>query len=239
MAVVFDQTIKRLVRLAKEHDSILVSYSGGKDSLCVMDLCCSLFARVEAFHMFFVPGLAHVEERLEYARQRWKIDIRQYPHWGMLQCLKHGTYRFPDPAFASMPDLNVHDIERLALSDAKCSIVAHGGKMSDSLWRRRTMKALSKSHQERIYPIEKWNKWHVLAYLQSKKIPVPSSDGATSGGLGLTVSSVLWLYDSFPEDYEKIRLVYPFVEAIVKRRDWYGIGTHAAAKDRARPVQAD
>ncbi len=56
MLDIFHSTTQLLAEYAKKHDSVLVSYSGGKDSLVTLDLCTRTFKRVTAFFMYFVPG---------------------------------------------------------------------------------------------------------------------------------------------------------------------------------------
>lgn len=73
------ETIDALRKIADQHESVIVSYSDGKDSRVVMDLCVRLFRRVEAFFMYFVPGLECEQIGIAQAERRWGVKIRQYP----------------------------------------------------------------------------------------------------------------------------------------------------------------
>jgi len=72
--------IQRAVALLEGRD-VLVSYSGGKDSLIILDLAKRVGRRVEAFTMELVPGLAVVDRAIAWAETRYKLTIRRYPHW--------------------------------------------------------------------------------------------------------------------------------------------------------------
>lgn len=63
-----DETLAALKKYREQHDSVVVSYSGGKDSLCVMELCTRTFPKVEAFIMELVPGLSQSNKACEFAK---------------------------------------------------------------------------------------------------------------------------------------------------------------------------
>jgi len=48
------------------------------------------------------------------------------------------------------------------------------------------------------------------------------SVGQTSG-VGLVTRSLLWLHENEPDDFKKILRWFPFAEAVVYRRKYYGI----------------
>ena len=60
-----ENTLAELQGRRLQSDACLVAFSGGKDSLVVMDMSLRSFSRVEAFFMYLVPGLESVELELE------------------------------------------------------------------------------------------------------------------------------------------------------------------------------
>lgn len=219
---IWNDTLDVLNERAKVHDSCLVAYSGGKDSLAVMDLCCKTFKRVVGFYMFLVPGLACIEQQLDYARKRWGVQINHYPHWLLFRCLKHGVYCDESYTKDDMPEFSLHDIYSLAKSEAGIPVLATGAKSADSLWRRRFFNA-TKGWDGMLYPIKDWNKFDVIAYLKANDIPIPDSSSGNATGVDLSTPSLLLLHDKHPEDFKKLLHWFPFAEAVVWRRTFYGV----------------
>lgn len=224
MNEVHTKSINELKRLSRYAKKVAVAYSGGKDSLCVLDLCLEHFDEVVAFHMYFIPDLRSEDERLEYARRRWGVKILEYPHWTLPRALKAGAYNFEPKAVKNLPEYTVRDIYTLVRRDTGAQLVATGAKSGDSMWRKYWLANTAKSGNwdDVINPIDEWNKFDVLAWLQMRGIPKPDSSGCAASGLDLSEPEILHLFDHYPDDFEKLERVFPLVGAVVKRRDWYG-----------------
>lgn len=220
--MILETTIEALAAKAKESDSCLVAYSGGKDSLAVMDLCCRTFKRVVAFHMYFVPGLKVIEDRMDYARQRWGVEVLYYPHWVFLRCLRSGFYGNESADQSAVPEMKLHDIYTWVMADTGISVIANGARKADSLWRRRYF-YLTRSWGEMLYPLKEWMVSDVLAYLRLHNIPTPDSEGRSNNGIDLTTHSMLWLHDNYPEDFARLEQWFPYARAVVYRRKFHNI----------------
>lgn len=63
--------------------SVLVSFSMGKDSIAVMDLCFKYFKHVQPFFMYMVPGLKFQEEALaKYEHHYKKGNLKHITYYG-------------------------------------------------------------------------------------------------------------------------------------------------------------
>ena len=215
------ETLKLLEKLSQEHDSALVAFSGGKDSLVVMDLAVKTFKHVEGFFMYFVPGLEACERPLREAQQRWGVKIHQTPHWVLSRCIRDGVYCLPRMIDQNLPLIQLQDVYQIVRHKSKIDLILTGAKASDSLWRRRNLKATA-VNRDVYHPLESWAKLDVLAYLQRANIPLPDSSGKQATGVDLTVPSVTWLYDHHHDDYLKLINVFPLAEAIIQRRLMFG-----------------
>lgn len=219
---VYQETIQKIESMAALCLSVLVSYSGGKDSLVVMDLCKKHFQNVKAFFMYFVPGLSVCERQLDYARQKWGVEIIQYPHWNYIQCLKQGVYCLNSTAHDKFPEWKLADVYNAVRHDTGVDLIATGSKASDSRWRKFNLK--NGTGDNVLVPLLNWNKFDVLAYLKINGIPVPDSSGGQATGVDLSTPSILWLHDNHPEDFQKLLKHFPLAQAAIKRRDEYGVG---------------
>jgi phosphoadenosine phosphosulfate reductase len=201
-------------------DAVCVAYSDGKDSRVVMDLCVRHFQRVEAFFMELIPNLDCVEVALDEARRRWGVHIKKYPHWLARKLMVNGVYTSSWFELDQLPEWKLADVYALAMLDTKTDVIATGAKRTDSTWRRRFMATFRPDSI--VNPIAAWHKYDVLAYLRSRGIPEPPSSGHSATGIDLSTPSLLWLHDTFPSDFAKVCRVFPFAEAVVWRRSFYG-----------------
>lgn len=217
-----DETLKILRTASAKTDHILIAYSGGKDSLAVLDLCSRSFKRVSCFFMYFIPDLEVVEVMLDYARKRWGVEVLQYPHWITGKLIASGVYCSPSWRLDDLPKWTVRDSYDMALLDSGATLMATGARRSDSMGRRLTLSSALKHWTDVVYPIIGWKQADVKAYLAMQGIPLPSSSGASTSGIDLSLPSLLWLADQHPRDFARICEVFPYAEAVVWRRLWYG-----------------
>jgi phosphoadenosine phosphosulfate reductase len=215
----FEETIELLK--SQNTDSVLVGYSGGKDSMVVLDLCMRAFKRVEAFHLYLVPGLECVEIALAEARARYGIPIHQYPHFIVRWFLTEGCFCPNHYKQDSLPQWKMKDIYDLASYDTGIELIATGAKRSDSVTRRRRVGKMKRV----LNPIASWLKADVMGYMKFRGLPLPSSSNRATTGIDLSAPNLLWLYDTYPADFARIEKVFPYVGAVVKRREWYGIAS--------------
>jgi phosphoadenosine phosphosulfate reductase len=212
-------TLHTLEKFASKSDSVLVSFSGGKDSLCVLDLCSRTFPRVECFFMHWAPYQRHLEEKLSAAGA---TTVHRVPHWAVAGCLNDGTYSFPlkNP----IPEVGVIGMWAAVMADTGIPLVAVGGRKSDGVWRKRNRKTTE--CDDVFYPIWEWSKFDVLGYLARRGIKAPKAEQARgeAGGQDLSSKHLLWLFDNYPDDFSELERIFPFIGAVVKRREWYGQG---------------
>lgn len=223
MASVWHDTLKRLREAAADNETCLVAYSGGKDSLAVMELCARTFRRVLPFFMYLVPDLACVNEQLDYCKERWGVKPLLYPHWCLFRDLKRGMYADEHWSRQKLPDIKLLDVYSLVRHETKTNLLATGAKESDSTWRRKVYFASTKHWDWALYPLQKWNKFDVVAFLKTAGIPLPDSSNRQATGIDLSTPSLLWLHDNHPDDFQKLLRVFPFAETVVWRRKFHGI----------------
>lgn len=218
-------------------DSVLVGFSGGKDSAVTLDLCVRHFKRVRPYFMYIVPGLEFQEVTLRYYEKRYGMEIMRVPHFMLSDFLRAGSFRMPDD---SVPVVKTADLYAYLREKTGIHWIAAGERIADSIVRRAMIKRSSAIDQKRgrIYPIAYWTKAHVLSYLKLRRLPLSLENKE----LGFSFRSLQGkdlekIKRRFPEDFEKIKKMFPLVEAELKRGEFYAPDL-SDGTDQEKPDQA-
>lgn len=226
----FETTLRELEMRREESPAVVVGFSGGKDSMVVLDLCARTFDRVEAFFMYLVPGLecidvalAEMEARYAWCNKGEGIRIRQYPHWLVQRYLAEGLFCNPRHTMDDIAGMewSLRDVYDTVAKDFDIPVVATGAKLADSMWRRWQMASWCK---DLLQPLREWGKLDVLAYLKARNLPIPESSGRAATGIDFSTPSLCWLHETYPEDFKRLCNVFPYAEAVIWRKKWYGVG---------------
>ena len=114
-------------------DSVLVAFSGGKDSVVTLDVCMKHFAHVEGFFMYQVRGLSFQESILRYYEDKYGIPIHRIPHFELSQWLRYGLFR---PCDFDCPIVSVKETYDYMRENTDIWWIAAGERIADSVWRR-------------------------------------------------------------------------------------------------------
>jgi len=212
---------KTLLKYVRGQTSCIgVAYSGGKDSLVCMDLCCKIFDRVEAFHAVRIFDMKIVEDLKRFVLKRWKVDLKIYPWFLGTKELRARTL-MPDLAILKkVPRLDQKEIENRLKFETNVEWMVWGWRASDSITR-----AIGLSHCggidvkfKRVFPLRRWNRDDIYSYLRLNNIPYPFQlGGAEQAGIDLHPRSIAFLKNYYPTDYEKFLEVYPYAGARVEK----------------------
>lgn len=218
--------IENLERVKKKTDSILVAFSGGKESRVVLDLCSKIFTTVIPFHFYFLKNLGLLAMHLDWLKERYGLGCLLYPDKMILSAIRLSLYRPHDVITAQLPDFDDGLMYKTVMHDTSVFYIASGHRIADSLSRRRILARTEGKREYTVLPLKDWTRWDTFAYMKVNNIPIPPSTGQATTGIGLVNSSILWLHDAFESDYEKIKKVFPDIEAHVERRALYGVGEY-------------
>lgn len=203
-------------------DSVLVGFSGGKDSVVTLDLCHKHFKRVQPYFMYLVPNLEFQEITLRYYEKRYGMEIMRVPHFMLSDFLKAGSFRMPDE---SVPTVKTADLYEYLRNKTGIHWIAAGERIADSIVRRAMIKHSSAIDPKRgrIYPIAYWTKAHVLSYLKMHRLPLSLENKELGFSFrSLHGKDLAKIKKRFPKDFEKIKKMFPLVEAELKRGEFYG-----------------
>lgn len=218
-------------------DRVLVSFSGGKDSVVLLDMAMRYFSNVQGFFMYQVAGLSFQEAILRYYEDKYGIPIHRIPHFELSQWLRYGLYRSPD---FDVPIIGIQDIYAYMRLNTDVHWIAAGERIADSIWRRAMIKQSGSidAKRGRFYPLAAWTKENVTAYIRQHKLKV----GAESAKLGFSFRSLLGrdlqiIKEAYPKDYAKIREWFPLADVAIFRERMLGRCKNGKeSKNRAKQV---
>jgi len=211
-------TLKVIEFLKTQTDSVVLFYSGGKDSLILLDLLSKSGLKVNLAFMYLVEGLGHVEKYIDWAEKKYNVKSKRYPHFMLSQYFNDNFCRFHEK---KVPVIKLGDIETQARNDFNCDWIINGSKQADSLNRRLMLKTYFMNainlDSKKAYPLSYWNKAMCLAYIKQHRLPMPINYGekSNSSGVDLEYKCLKYLRDNYPDDYEKILKVFPFAETLI------------------------
>lgn len=202
-------------------DSVMVGFSGGKDSAVTLDLCFKAFPHVQPFFMYIVKGLEFQERTLRYYEKRYKTKILRVPHFMLSDFYNSGSFRERDN---NVPIVKTVELYNYLREKTGMYWIAAGERIADSIVRRAMIKhsgAIDKK-RGRIYPIAYWNKAQVMAYVKLNHLPLSYENRYLGFSFrSLQGKDLIKIREHFPEDYEKIKAAFPLVDAAVKKEEFF------------------
>lgn len=207
--------------IKKDSDSAIILFSGGKDSIVLLDICAKEFKRIVPIYMYFVPGMGHIEKKMRQFEKIYNIEVLHLPHWAVSHYHANSYMQvgLNDNA-AKMPKLRVKDIENLARKKTGIEWVFDGIRVADSMARRMRLKTYRLNaicdESKRAHPLSQWSKADILAYIKKNRLPAPLDYGGKMvSGVDITKDSLQTIKDKWPEDYRKIINAFPLADSIL------------------------
>lgn len=211
--------IARSRRVGELSRTVCVGLSGGKDSLCTLDVVCrsAAFDHVECLAMYIVRGLESFEVPVLRAAERYGVPIRWVPHPMVSGFLSRSTLRMHS---AQTKSYKLKDVEAYVTSQGGPEWFAYGDRSSDSIARHAITKQCDGVKVEwcRLWPIWDWKDRDVYGYIKHRRLrPAHRWQQSRSSGLTLEGRDLSALKKAFPNDYRKIIEAFPFAEIQVVR----------------------
>lgn len=219
MSTVLFDPIKTMATIS---DTVLVSFSGGKESIVVLDLCMRYFKHVHVLFQVIVPNLDYEEKILTWYEKKYGIEIIRAVGECAAEAYRYGYFRPTDLTFPIISETDFYNYYRVQTGSW---FVASGERVEDSLQRRAMIKhsGTINVEQGRFYPVALWKKKEIYDYIKYHKLYLHPAQREL--GFSLTPfggRSLKWHLDNHPEDYYKIIKQFPFAGAYVTRKEQYG-----------------
>ncbi len=201
---------------ARVTDSVIVAFSGGKDSIVTLDLCFKYFKNVVPFFMYLVPDLEFQEDMLRRYEKRYNTEIIRLPHFEVSEFLKYGSFTMPD---FNVDVVKITDTYEYLRQKTGIFWISAGERCADSIVRNAMIKKSGSIDYKRgrFYPLAYWKKQEVLEYIKYKKLYLsPEQKKLGFSFRSLAGSELAVIKEHYPNDFEKILKVYPLAGASVE-----------------------
>ena len=223
-----------VLEFLKDKDKMLLSFSGGKDSLCAWCVLRELGIEVAPYYMNMIPGgMSWVNDYLDYVERKFDTKILRVQHPQPYTWLK---------TFAGQPPHRYHHINALNLPRFSYEELADGvrrtmairtgdeswydvweavgTRATDSLWRRTVFKRHGwlKEEQRKAYIIHNVNKDSLIKIIKRHDVklsPCYKYFGISFDGVHYRFAKKI--KENFPDDWARIKKLMPMQEAELMR----------------------
>lgn len=188
-------------------------FSSGKDSIATLDLCKKFIPTVKVVHLYSVPGLSYRERFFKFYENKYNIKIDQYPQVDVSKIMANAAFSAKK---RDIPRIKQADMELFLRKKYNISYIAYGYRKDESLQRRGQLTKCDciEKQFKRVFPVAEWSQKDILNYLKKEKLPLPIEYSYHFRDINFFESeSLIWLYQNYPEDFEKVKKTYPFIEA--------------------------
>lgn len=215
-----------LIPYVREHygETLLLSFSGGKDSLALWLHLREHFEIIPYF-LYWLPGLSFVEEALAYYEEWFDAEIVRLPHPLFYNMLRTGAYQEPHVVgtvdWLGLPKFDFADLDAIMCSycdlDPERTLCAVGFRAADNIDRRNLIiqkGAIGTARRKYYYGVWDWNVEQVATIIKRHGVALP----ADYRYWGRTIAAFDYqflkpLRTHFPADYERVRQWFPLIDA--------------------------
>jgi hypothetical protein len=228
--VAVKESEKVIAEIAKLTDTVLLSFSGGKDAIAAWLALRPHFKRIIPYYYYLVPDLEFVEESLRYYEDFFGTRILRYPNPNLYRMLNNEVFQPPEhlPVIRawSLPNFDYDELRDVICDDLGIptdTFTANGVRASDSLNRRTMFKTHGPVNYNRrmFYPIWDWKKAALMDCFTKAGIKMPVDYQIFGRSFdGLDFRFVYPIRKYFPRDYARIREFFPMIEVEFKRYEY-------------------
>ena len=198
--------------------SCAVFFSGGKDSVVVLDLVKKVYPQesIRLVFMPFVDGMAETGIVTKIAGSLG-FPLNLYQHWRYFVDKAQGSYCVPQGKPKRLYDIYAEVREDLG----KDAAIFYGAKRSGGMWRRLVTNKKNNAARQVYAPVYEWSKYDVLSYIRKNRLDYLKQEGDRTSGVDLSDKYLTWSYQHQRQTYEALKKEFPFIDAVIKRHEFF------------------
>jgi hypothetical protein len=206
----------------------LLAFSRGKDSVGAWLQCRRYFARIIPFHCYLVPGMAFERESLDYFAGWFGVPILDMPHPSVSRYLAWQVFSSPadNRRWDTLAEHTYQDVYMHVAATAGVSVLtpcAVGVRSADSIHRRKAIMATGGENKGKgeFYPCHDWDADRLESEITTAGVQLPVDYqwwGRSFDGLDARFTASL--RRNAPEDYARLRRLYPLAYGDECRMKW-------------------
>jgi len=221
---------KVMERIAATTDTVILSFSAGKDSIAAWLALRPYFKRIVPYFLYIVPDLEFVENSLRYYEDFFETRIYRLPHHGLWRMLRGLTFQ-PPGRISTIESFELGDLDYEELRDMVCvtadiplrTFDAKGIRAADSIMRRSNFKLRGGINWNRnfFYPVWDWRKAELVHRIKESGALMPIDYQLFGRSFdGVDFRFLYPVKQHFPDDYAKILEYFPLAELELKRYEY-------------------
>lgn len=214
--------IDAVKRLSPSGETILLSFSGGKDSIA-MWLAIREHFNIIPYFLYWLPGLSFVDAAIDYYEDYFGTEIIRLPHPLFYNMLRTYSYREPHE-IAIVQAMQLQEFDFADVDDViamqyglDAPFCAIGMRAADNIDRRNLIfqqGSIGIKKRRYYYPIWDWNVSQVSQIIIDNGVKIP----ADYKYWGRTLAAFDYQYlkplrEAFPDDYNRMLEWFPLLEA--------------------------
>jgi 3'-phosphoadenosine 5'-phosphosulfate sulfotransferase (PAPS reductase)/FAD synthetase len=236
----------QVIQLVRKHQSkVLLSFSRGKDSLAAWLVLREHFDEVIPFYLDKIPGLEFVEQSLRDYEEYFGCHIYRLAHPTTNDMIVSLTDQPPErrriiqQMTPHLIDFSYNDVREALLEflgEQEDMLYATGVRSADSMTRRGALAKYGAItwNQFKFHPVFDYSKQQIIDLFTKHKAFLPVDYDLMGRTFDSTqLSAILPIKKHFPRDYERIREMYPMVEAEIFRYECAMRGKNKHIKTKA------
>lgn len=219
-----------IAEIREQTDTVLLSFSTGKDAIASALALRGKFKRVIPYYLYSVPGLEFIEASLAYYERELfgGEHIVRLPHPAMFRWLNNFVFQPPERCEIieriGFPEIDYKDINAWLAEDQgydpEVIFTATGVRAADSPFRRMhfVTRGAINWNSRLFYPVYDWNKDRLIDAIAQSGVKLPIDYQLFGRSFdGLDLRFLYPIKKHLPRDYAKIIEWFPLAELEIFR----------------------